>query len=47
MSVMTRMRGIPDFSPSFDIATNFSTIGRTFPGLQYIMSRISNMVASG
>src|SRR5918993_4069251 len=42
-SVMMRMRGMPTFSPSFDIATNFSTIARTLPGLQYMMSRIRNM----
>ena len=39
-SVMIRIRGMPTFSPSFDIATNLSTIGRTLPGLQYMMSRM-------
>src|SRR5256885_13068575 len=42
-SVMTRIFGIPTFSLSFDIATNFSTIARTLPGLQYMISRIRNM----
>ena len=42
-----RMRGIPTFSPNFDIARNFSTIGRTLPGLQYMISRIKNMGPPG
>ena len=29
------------------MATNFSTIGRTLPGLQYMMSRMSSMCSSG
>jgi hypothetical protein len=28
------------------MAVNFSTIGRTLPGLQYMMSRISSMSSS-
>src|SRR6185369_16885269 len=38
-SVMMRMAGIPVFSPIFDSALNLSTIARTLPGLQYMMSR--------
>ena len=45
-SVMTRIFGMPVFWPSFDMATNFSTIGRTLPGLQYMMSRMSSMASS-
>src|SRR5690348_14530383 len=37
------MRGMPSFTFNFDIAMNFSTIGRTLPGLQYMISRMSNM----
>src|SRR6185312_10460142 len=46
MSVITFIRGPPSFSPSFDMATNFSTIGRTFPGLQYMMSLTRYMASS-
>src|SRR5262245_2553937 len=42
-SVITRILPMPDFSMSFDIARNFSTRGRTLPGLQYMISRISSM----
>ena len=45
-SVMTRILPMPLFSPSFFIARNFSTMGRTLPGLQYKMSRMSSMVVS-
>ena len=31
------------FALNFAIARNFSTSGRTFPGLQYMISRTSNM----
>src|ERR1041384_3658814 len=44
-SVITRIAPMPDFSMSFDIARNFSTIGRTLPGLQYMTSRMSSMAA--
>src|SRR6059058_5635894 len=43
---MPRMRGMPTFSLSFDILTNFSTIGRTLPGLQYMISRMRYMDSS-
>src|SRR5262245_8369171 len=43
---MMRIFGIPFFSPSFDIAWNFSTSGRTLPGLQYMTSRTSSMDGS-
>jgi hypothetical protein len=46
MSVMIRILGIPMRSLSFDMAKNFSTIGRTFPGLQYMMSRTMYMGGS-
>src|SRR5215468_6591916 len=39
MSVMMRIFGMPARSLSFDMAKNFSTMGRTLPGLQYMMSR--------
>ena len=42
-SVMMRMRGIFNFSLSFDIPRNFSFIAETLPGLQYMTSRIKNM----
>src|SRR5438105_5561083 len=45
-SVITRIRGMPTFSLSFDILTNFSTIGRTLPGLQYMISRMRYMDSS-
>src|SRR4029077_15913364 len=38
-SVMMRILGMPDFSPIFESALNLSTIARTLPGLQYMMSR--------
>src|SRR5687768_925911 len=41
---MIFMGGIPDFSPSFDIFRNFSTIGFTLPGLQYMISRTRYMI---
>jgi hypothetical protein len=34
---MTFIRGMPNFSPSFPIAMNLSTIGRTLRGLQLKM----------
>src|ERR1044071_9350371 len=37
---------MPAFSPSFAMARNFSTIGRVFPGLQYMMSRTMNIGSS-
>src|SRR3954447_24292426 len=43
-SVMMRILGSPRFSLSLDMALNFSTSARTFPGLQYMMSRMSNML---
>src|ERR1044072_7556872 len=43
---MTFIFGNPSFSLSFDIARNFSTSGRTFPGLQYMISRTSSMTVS-
>src|ERR1700722_14514478 len=46
-SVMTFIGGMPDLVPSFDIARNLSTSGRTLPGLQYITSRMSSMGAPG
>src|SRR5207237_10487299 len=42
-SVMTRIFPSPAFSLSLDIARNLSTIGRTLPGLQYIISRMSSI----
>src|SRR5438094_3143190 len=39
-SVMTRILPSPAFSLSLDMARNLSSIGRTLPGLQYIISRI-------
>src|SRR2546426_1222046 len=44
-SVMMRILPCPSFSLSFAMARDFSTIGRTLPGLQYMISRISNMVS--
>jgi len=44
--VSTRIFGMPIFWPSLFIAANFSTSGRTLPGLQYITSRISSMYGS-
>src|SRR5882762_5026124 len=44
-SVMTRILPCPAFSLSFAIARNFSTMGRTLPGLQYMTSRISSMMS--
>src|SRR6185437_16140125 len=41
-----RIFGIPARSPTFDMAVNFSTIARTFPGLQYMMSRTRYMSRS-
>src|SRR5262245_14593431 len=38
-SVMIFIFGMPTRSLNVDIAKNFSTIGRTLPGLQYMMSR--------
>src|SRR3989442_5949168 len=43
---MTRIFGMPTFALSLAMARNFSTIGRTFPGLQYMISRMSNMRVS-
>src|SRR5689334_5986585 len=43
MSVMTRIFGMPTFSLSLDIALNLSTIARTLPGLQYMISRTRYM----
>jgi hypothetical protein len=43
---MTRIGGMPIFLLSFDIAKNFSTIGRTLPGLQYMTSRTRYIRAS-
>src|SRR4026209_340309 len=43
---MTRMAPNPICLLTFDSATNFSTIGRAFAGLQYMMSRTRNMLAS-
>src|SRR5678816_3284003 len=43
-SVRTRIP-IPFFALSFFIARNFSTMGRTLPGLQYMMSRMSSMTS--
>src|SRR5687767_9551254 len=40
---MMRMAGMPSFLPSFSMARNLSTSGRTLPGLQYISSRIRYM----
>src|SRR6266550_897461 len=45
-SVITRLLPIPSFSLSADILRNFSTIGRTFPGLQWKTSRISSISVS-
>src|SRR2546426_11473419 len=42
-SVITRIFGMPTFALSLAIAKNFSTIGRTLPGLQYMISRMSSM----
>src|SRR6266566_4701251 len=42
-SVMTRIFGMPTLALSFAIARNFSTKGRTFPGLQYMISRMRSM----
>src|SRR2546426_4035635 len=42
-SVMTRILPSPAFSLSLDIARNLSTIGRTLPGLQYMISRMSSI----
>src|SRR5207249_4695797 len=42
-SVMTRILPMPAFSVSLDMARNFSTSGRTLPGLQYMISRTSSM----
>src|SRR5213592_2094613 len=41
-SVMTRILPSPAFSLSLDMARNLSTIGRTLPGLQYMISRMSS-----
>src|SRR5438067_3886594 len=40
---MTRILPMPIFSLRADIATNFSTIGFTLPGLQYMISRINSI----
>src|SRR6266571_775650 len=40
---MTRIFGMPTLALSLAIARNFSTRGRTFPGLQYMISRTSSM----
>src|SRR2546425_12566871 len=40
---MTRIFGMPTLALSFAIARNFSTKGRTFPGLQYMISRMRSM----
>src|SRR6185503_2782940 len=40
---MTRDTGIPIFLLNLFIAWNFSTIGRTLPGLQYMISRTRYM----
>src|SRR6266566_4245073 len=42
-SVMTRIFGMPTLALSLAIARNFSTKGRTFPGLQYMISRMRSM----
>src|SRR6185369_14795537 len=42
-SVMMRIAGIPIFLLNLFIAWNFSTIGRTLPGLQYMISRTRYM----
>src|SRR5207245_7010246 len=42
-SVMIRILGMPTLALSFAIARNFSTKGRTFPGLQYMISRMRSM----
>ncbi|PYP30662.1 MAG: hypothetical protein DMD49_09885 [Gemmatimonadetes bacterium] len=42
-SVITRIFGMPTLALSLDMARNFSTIGRTLPGLQYMISRMSSM----
>src|SRR5262245_37037293 len=42
-SVMTRIGPNPIWRPSLSSARNFWTIGRTCPGLQYMMSRTRNM----
>src|SRR5437870_11710393 len=44
-SVMTRILPSPAFSLSLDIARNLSTIGRTLPGLQYMISRMSSILS--
>src|SRR5881296_208595 len=40
---MTRIFGMQTLALSFAIARNFSTKGRTFPGLQYMISRMRSM----
>src|SRR2546425_4971306 len=45
-SVMTRIFGMPLLAPIRFIAKNFSTIGRTLPGLQNMISRTRNMEVS-
>src|SRR5256886_11606279 len=40
---MTRIFGMPAFWPSLDMARDFSTIGRTLPGLQYMISRMRSI----
>src|SRR5688572_33316292 len=42
-SVMTRIFPRPAASLIFAIERNFSTMGRTLPGLQYMISRIGGM----
>jgi hypothetical protein len=43
---MTRVLPKPARSLIRDIARNFSTIGFTLPGLQYMISRISSIRSS-
>src|SRR6476646_10659941 len=45
-SVMRRIFGMPSLTLSSETALNLSTIGRTIPGLQYMMSLTRNMTSS-
>jgi hypothetical protein len=42
---MTRIAGMPTFVLNFDIARNFSTIGRTLPG--FAIHDVSDQVHNG